>query len=173
MHPILVAYWPVYESASRKFWFIKYNTPVVLVILQNSVTVWYSISWSNAVLLVNKLFPWYTSGFFPAMHQWRAQAKKKQNDLNKWVLPMTSTASSLCTTSHSCSFSCVSVLVYRCLWHMFVPLPPMKPHITVLQSAEYINSSSSLVCWCQLLCRQFQIRLKLIAALSIMSLEKP
>lgn len=53
-----------------------------------------------------------------------------------------------------------------CLSHVFCKAPyDIVPH-----TAEYIGSSSSLVCRCQLLIDRSQICRKLIAALSVMSL---
>lgn len=63
---------------------------------------------------------------------------------------------------------CISVLKYVC-----PSISYKAPYDLALHTTEYIDSSSSLVCQSQLLIHKFQICLKLIAALSTMSLGQP
>lgn len=78
---------------------------------------------------------------------------------------MATIASNPCTIPQSYSWSCVNV--FSVLKHVCPSVSCEVPYYIVLHTAEYIDSSSSLVCRCQLLIHRFQICLKLIAAISI------
>lgn len=123
--------------------------------------------WYNYFSVKCSFISWYT---FSTIHKWLlpcyAQAQKQQNDLKKWVLLMATTAS-VRVPYHI--LTRVSALVLK---HVCPSVFCKALYDIALHTAEYIDSFSSLECQCQLLIHRFQICLKLIAALSVASLEQ-
>lgn len=121
--------------------------------------------WYNYFSVKCSFLSWYT---FSTVYKWLlpcyAQAQKQQNGLKKWVLLMATTAS-VHVPYHILTH--VSALVLK---RVCPGVFCKAPYDIALHTAEYIDSSPSLVCRCQLLIHRFQIWLKPIVALSVESL---
>lgn len=151
IHHILVAYWPVYESADREFWFIKLNAPVVV----DSLTGWIKWQlWYNYVSVKCSFISWYT---LPTIHKrllpfYAPVACTSQKEAEWSEKVSTSHGNHSIQSTYHTTFlfiflcECTSVLTLVC------PSVSCKaPYDIMSHTAEYINSPSSLIHWCQLL----------------------